>query len=90
MASEERLNQFEDETVAVSLDTITNSKVIIDFMLKIVPSAEPEEWTASQFLVTDDKPTVAGLLLFSDEPQAALPKRSAIKPTIHGRAILQK
>ena len=79
MASEERLNQFEDETVAVSLDTITNSKVIIDFMLKIVPSAEPEEWTASQFLVTDDKPTVAGLLLFSDEPQAALPKRSAIK-----------
>jgi ATP-dependent DNA helicase RecG len=32
-----------------------------------------------QNLVRDDRPVVAGVLLFSDEPQAALPKRSAIK-----------
>jgi ATP-dependent DNA helicase RecG len=30
-------------------------------------------------LVRDGKPTVASLLLFADEPQAALPKQSGIK-----------
>jgi ATP-dependent DNA helicase RecG len=30
-------------------------------------------------VLTNDKPTVAGVLLFADEPQAAIPKRSAIK-----------
>jgi ATP-dependent DNA helicase RecG len=70
---------FEDELVDVKVDIITNSTAVIGFMLEVVPSAEPEEWTASQFLVTGNKPTVAGILLFSDQPQAALPKRSAIK-----------
>jgi ATP-dependent DNA helicase RecG len=32
-----------------------------------------------QNLIQDGKPIVAAVLLFSDEPQAALPKRSAIK-----------
>jgi ATP-dependent DNA helicase RecG len=36
-------------------------------------------WIAKQNLIVGDKPTVAGILLFADEPQAALPKRSAIK-----------
>lgn len=70
---------FEDETVAIDPKTITNSKVVIEFVLGVVPSAEPEDWTSSQFLIAGEKPTVAGVLLFSDEPQAALPKRSAIK-----------
>ena len=70
---------FEDDTVNVPLDTITNSLVTLDFLINVVPSAEPEDWLRSQFLVLDGKPTAAGLLLFSDQPQAALPKRSAIK-----------
>jgi ATP-dependent DNA helicase RecG len=70
---------FEDETIAVPAKVITNSKVIIDFALSVVPSAEPDEWLESQFVLNEGKPTVAGLLLYSDEPQAALPKRSAIK-----------
>ena len=70
---------FEDETVDVPLKVITNSRTIIGFVLGTVPSAEPDEWIASQFLVNAGKPTVAGVLLFADEPQAALPKRSAIK-----------
>ena len=48
-------------------------------MLSVVPTAEPDAWIAKQNLLTEGKPTVAGLLLFADEPQAALPKRSAIK-----------
>lgn len=70
---------FETETVQVSLDTVTNSEVIIGFMLAITPLAEPLPFLRKQQLIHDEKPTVAATLLFSDEPQAALPKRSAIK-----------
>ena len=48
-------------------------------MLSVVPTAEPEEWLRKQNILVDNKPTAAAILLFSDEPQAALPKRSAIK-----------
>jgi ATP-dependent DNA helicase RecG len=70
---------FETETVQVPLDTVTNSEVIIGFMLAVTPIAEPFPWLRKQQLIHEDKPTVAAVLLFSDEPQAALPKRSAIK-----------
>lgn len=70
---------FEDETVKAPLDLVTNSVTIIEFMLAEVPAADPERWLRSQLLIDGDKPTVAGALLFSDEPQAILPKRSAIK-----------
>ncbi len=70
---------FEDETLPVPGKFVTNSEAMIGFMLAVVPSAEPEEWLESQFLIAGDKPTVGCALLFADEPQAALPKRSAIK-----------
>jgi ATP-dependent DNA helicase RecG len=44
-----------------------------------VPSANPEPWLRKQLLIRGDLPTVAAVLLFSDEPQVALPKRSGIK-----------
>ena len=43
------------------------------------PTAEPEPWLRKQLLIRDDKPTVAAVLLFSDEPQIALPKQSGVK-----------
>jgi ATP-dependent DNA helicase RecG len=70
---------FEDETVVIPAKFVTNSETMIGFILDVVPSAEPDQWLESQFLLTGDKPTVACVLLFADEPQAALPKRSAIK-----------
>lgn len=70
---------FEDETVPVDPALITNSVVSLKFIDSVVPSAEPEEWMRKQSLLVEGKPIVAGLLLFSEEPQAALPKRSAIK-----------
>jgi len=73
------LSSFEDATVDAGLMEMTNSEVIIRFLLDVVPTAEPEPWLRKQGLVDDGKPTVAGVLLFSDEPQAMLPKRSAIK-----------
>lgn len=73
------LKSFETATVAAGEDIVTNSEVIIRFMLDVVPSAEPKPWLQKQLLLVADKPTVGGVVLFSDEPQAALPKRCAIK-----------
>lgn len=70
---------FETEIVDAPLSTVTNSTPVISFMLRVIPTAEPEEWLRKQQLIRDERPTVAGILLFSEEPQAALPKRSGIK-----------
>ncbi|MBP2179911.1 ATP-binding protein [Amycolatopsis magusensis] len=73
------ITSFETETTRVPLDFVTNSEAMIEFMISIVPIIEPEIFLRKQLLIDDGKPTVAATLLFSDEPQAALPKRSAIK-----------
>ncbi|OYW27361.1 MAG: ATP-dependent DNA helicase RecG [Caulobacter sp. 12-67-6] len=73
------IKSFEDELLPLEKESITNSATIIDFLLEAVPTGEPEEWLLKQRVLLDGKPTVAGTLLYSDEPQAALPKRSAIK-----------
>ncbi len=70
---------FEDETLSVRADRVSNSNIVVQFMLDVIPGANPEDWVEKQNLVVGDKPTVAGVLLFDDEPQAVIPKRSAIK-----------
>jgi len=73
------LTSFEIETVNVPISFITRSKPIQRFIKEVVPRAKPEEWLRKQVLIAANKPTVAGVLLFGDEPQAALPKRCGIK-----------
>lgn len=73
------VRSFETHPVDVPIDLVTNSEAIIAFMLAVVPAAEPEAWLRKQLLIREEKPTVASLLLFSDEPQVALPKQSTIK-----------
>ena len=73
------ISSFEDETLSTPIEDISNSITIIEFMLSEIPAADPEKWLTSQLLIVNGKPTVAGALLFSDQPQAALPKRSAVK-----------
>ncbi|MGW5108788.1 ATP-binding protein [Nocardia sp. NPDC004123] len=73
------ITSFESEVVQVPIDIITNSLTVIDFMLNCIPAGEPEAWLRKQMMIIGDRPTVAGVLLYSDEPQAALPKRCAIK-----------
>jgi ATP-dependent DNA helicase RecG len=70
---------FETELVNTDPVVITNSTILLQFMLDIVPSAEPEAWVKKQQLLQTGKPSVAGVLLFSEEPQAVLPKRCSIK-----------
>ncbi|MCC6868561.1 MAG: putative DNA binding domain-containing protein, partial [Burkholderiales bacterium] len=70
---------YEDYKVQAELQTIENSTVTLEFLLGVVPTAEPEPWLRKQRFIVDENPTVAGVLLFSEEPQALLPKRTAIK-----------
>jgi ATP-dependent DNA helicase RecG len=69
---------YEDHIINNDTDLITNSTPIIEFSLDIIPSAEPEAWLRKQRLIVDHRPTVGGVLLFSEEPQTDLPK-AAIK-----------
>ena len=73
------LSSFETEPVNTDPSAITNSDAIIFFMLEVVPTSEPEVWLKKQYVLIENKPTVAGLILFADEPQAILPKRCGIK-----------
>jgi ATP-dependent DNA helicase RecG len=73
------LVSFETEPVGVDASIITNSIVTLEFMLGVVPTAEPEPWLRKQLVIQAEKPTVAGIVLFAEEPQAALPKRTGIK-----------
>lgn len=73
------VRSFESHPVDAPLDYVTNSASIIEFMLEVVPTGEPEPWLRKQLLIRDNMPTVASILLFSDEPQAALPKQSTVK-----------
>jgi len=73
------LVSFETEPVNCHPSFVTNSEQIIMFMLDVVPTAEPEPWLIKQQVIVQNKPTVAGIVLFADEPQAILPKRCGIK-----------
>lgn len=73
------ISSYEDYKVQAELSTIENSEVTLEFLLGVVPTAEPEPWLRKQRFIVDQNPTVAGVLLFAEEPQALLPKRTAIK-----------
>jgi ATP-dependent DNA helicase RecG len=70
---------FEGHPVPAPKESITNSPITKKFVDHVVPKAQPEAWLKKQQLIINEMPTVAGLLLFSDEPQSVLPKRCGIK-----------
>lgn len=70
---------FERQTLNIPKDTIIHSEIAAKFINDVIPSSIPETWLKKQLLLLNDLPTVAGTLLFNDEPQAALPKQSGIK-----------
>ena len=70
---------YEQQTLSISKEFITESLTIKKFVAEVIPTSKPESWLKKQLLIQADKPTVAGVLLFADEPQAALPKQCGIK-----------
>ncbi len=73
------VTSFEINTLDIALDFVINSPVMGNFINQVIPSSEPEAWLKKQILINRDKPTVACVLLFAEEPQAILPKRCGIK-----------
>lgn len=70
---------FENEWVECPLRVVENSESIINFMINVIPSAEPERYLENQQLIKKDHSRVSAILLFCDEPAVFLPKRSSIK-----------
>ena len=73
------ISSFETELTNVLATSVTESDIIGIFIKEVVPSSTPERWLTKQVLLREHRPTVAGVLLFSDEPQALIPKRCGIK-----------
>jgi ATP-dependent DNA helicase RecG len=73
------ITTFERQTVNIAKEVITTSAVSNAFIKEVIPSSTPEVWFKKQILIIKELPTVAGILLFSEEPQAALPKQSGVK-----------
>ncbi|PTW48859.1 ATP-dependent DNA helicase RecG [Sphingomonas faeni] len=72
------ISSYEDSKVDMTISELSSSDAFTAFYEVIVPRAEPNAWLRKQKVIRDDQATVAGLILFSDEPQAVLPK-AAIK-----------
>lgn len=73
------IESFEKQTVDAEIDIVSESDVIASFVEAVVPTVEPLRFLKKQNLIKGNKPVVAAVLLFADEPQAALPKRSGVK-----------
>lgn len=74
------ITSYENEPVGDSnIADASESEVFGRFSKAIIPEVEPDRWLRKQRLIHGEKLTVAGELLFSDEPQICLPKRSSIK-----------
>ncbi len=73
------VSSFESEITNAPKEVVIKSDIIQSFINDVIPRAEPETWLKKQTLIQNDKPTVAGVLLFADEPQAILPKHCGIK-----------
>lgn len=74
------ITSFENETVQeTTVDDIESSDVLSDFVKAVIPQRDNLSWIKKQHLYESGHLTVAGTLLFLDEPQIFLPKRSAIK-----------
>lgn len=70
---------YETELVNVDLDVVVGSDTAKAFIGNVVPQSDVATWLRKQALIREYRPTVAGLLLFADVPQAYLPKRCGVK-----------
>ena len=72
------VTSYEDERLQAGPEYLEESKILQEFAETIVPAADPMAWLRKQWLVDQEKVTVAGAVLFGEEPQVLLPK-AAIK-----------
>lgn len=68
------ITSHEKQPVDADLTILTKSKNLATFIENVVPMQTPEIFVRKQALSRNNKPVVAGVLLFAEEPQAVLPK----------------
>ncbi len=73
------ISSFETETIDCPVDVVSESDQYKEFLKSVVPRAQPLAWLRKQLLISVDKPTVAAVVLFAEEPQAVIPKRCGMK-----------
>jgi Predicted transcriptional regulator containing an HTH domain and an uncharacterized domain shared with the mammalian protein Schlafen len=73
------IQSFENQIVDEDVSIVSESETINEFVKQVVPNQTPIQFLKKQRLIKNSKPVVAAVLLFADEPQAALPKRSGVK-----------
>lgn len=73
------ITSFEDSTISMEPDHIEESEVLSVFLENIFPNVDSINWLRKQRLVVSDLPTVASVVVFHEEPQAVLPKRTGVK-----------
>lgn len=74
------ITSYENEPVGESeIADAIESNIFRTFSNAIIPEVDPGQWLRKQRLIHEEKLTVAGEMLFSDEPQICIPKRSSIK-----------
>lgn len=72
------VTSYETSTTQASLAMVTDSLQITEFVIDALTFSEPEPWLRSQMMIVSERPTVAAVVLFADEPQAVLPKASVM------------
>jgi ATP-dependent DNA helicase RecG len=77
------IESYERKTIDVELEVIKDSEVMSEFINAVVPTTEAELWLKKQQLIHREKPRIAGILLFADEPQAVFPKYCGVKIYIY-------
>ena len=65
---------YEKQPLSVDLEVLTESENLAAFIKQVVPMQSPPVFVRKQALTRNNQPVVAGILLFAEEPQAALPK----------------
>lgn len=65
---------YETRPVSADLRIVTKSDNLATFVKEVVPMQTPVDFVRKQALARGNKPVVAGVLLFAEEPQAVLPK----------------
>lgn len=72
------ITTHETATLNYAPQELIDSEVIGEFTASIIPMSTPERWLRKQNLIIGELPTVAGTMLFHEEPQIHLP-RSSVK-----------
>lgn len=71
---------YENEVIPnSSVEDAMVSVVYDEFAKKVVPNIDKLRWLSTQKLSINNRLNITGALLFMDEPQTVLPKRSSIK-----------